>query len=232
MYVPDDYYDAARWLMNSKRVVDRGVRRTMYSGYYRASLVRRSPDSIAVHVPWLGQDLLTYHSDGTSILKVDTVGRNPLRSQGVRNFVRQIAGFTNVYQRNYKFYITENNYKFTPSKIQGCRACSSSGKVDGLCQPLYCHNQLSGVCEEHPDKTINAYGWHTMPCPHGRETNHVLYKSRDCWSCNGAGKREYGLQPISLMWDGSPIRIKNGDLVKREPSELEKRIAAYVNPFD
>jgi hypothetical protein len=31
-----------------------------------------------------------------------------------------------------------------------------------------------------------------------------------------------------MAWDGSPLRLLNGKLVKQPPTELEKRIAAYV----
>jgi hypothetical protein len=31
-----------------------------------------------------------------------------------------------------------------------------------------------------------------------------------------------------LMWDGSPLRLKDGTPIKAEPTELEKRIAQYV----
>lgn len=236
MFVPDDYYDAARWLQNSKRVVDRGVRRTMYTGYYRATLVRRSPDTIAVHLPWMtGGDVMTYYSDGTAILEVPkgANGWSPLRSQGTRLLISRLAQFTNVFQKDHKIYITEQDYKLTPSKIQGCRTCSSSGKIDGHCWPDTCYSGRDhATCPTHPNEIPNRNGYHYLPCEHGREQPHTLYKSDKCYYCKGVGKREYGLKPISLMWDGSPIRIKNGNLVKREPSELEKRIAAYVNPFD
>lgn len=236
MFVPDDYYHAARWLMNSKRVADRGVRRSMYSGYYRASLIRRSPDTIAVYLPWMNADVLTFHSDGTSVLEVPSpniYGNRPLRSQGTRSLICRLAGFSNVFQKQGKIYITEQDYKRTPSKIQRCRTCSSSGKVDTICFLPTCYDgRDEAECPKHPGYIPNIYGWHDLPCQHGKDKVHTVYRARDCWSCNGTGKREYGLKPISLMWDGSPIRIKNGNLVKREPSELEKRIAAYVNPFD
>jgi hypothetical protein len=42
------------------------------------------------------------------------------------------------------------------------------------------------------------------------------------------GRREYGNNLISIAWDGSPIRLKDGNLVKQPPTELERRIASYV----
>lgn len=235
MFIPDDYQDAATWLLNSKRIVDRGQRRTMYAGYYRASLVRRSPNTIAISMPWMQGDLITYHSDGTAILQANfsIYGSSLLRSQGTRYLITKLAGFTNVFQRQGKFYITENDYKVTPSKIQGCRTCSSSGKVDTMCWPGHCYEANgNGKCPTHPDAKITNNYWHYKPCEHGRDQSHVLYKAASCYYCGGSGRREYGLKPISLMWDGSPIRIKGGNLVKREPSELEKRIAAYVKMAD
>lgn len=235
MYVPDDYYAAARWLQNSKRVADRGVRRTMYAGYYRAYLIRRSPDTIAVNLRWMGHDVLTFHSDGTSILEVPrgSSGWTPLRSQGTRRLICTLANFTNVFQKQGKIYITEQDYKLTPSKIQGCRVCKSTGKVDGYCYPNTCYaGKGHATCPIHTDAIPSSYGYHYEPCEHGKDKGHTLYAAQTCYYCNGAGKREYGLKPISLMWDGSPIRIKKGNLFRREPSELEKRIAAYVSPFD
>lgn len=236
MYAPDDYYDAARWLQNSKRVADRGVRRSLYAGYYRASLIRRSPDTIAVHLPWMGADVLTYHSDGTSILEVPShtpYGHGPLRSQGTRRLICTLANFTNVFQKQGKIYVTEQDYKLSPSKIQGCRSCKSTGKMDTTCYPDTCYQGRGHAeCPDHPGAIPQRHGFHMVPCEHGKDSYHTLYNAITCYYCNGTRKREYGLKPISFMWDGSPIRIKKGNLVKREPSELEKRIAAYVNPFD
>lgn len=235
MYVPNDYYDAARWLQNSKRVADRGVRRTMYAGYYRAYLVRRSPDTIAVNLSWMNYDVLTFHSEGTAVLEVPKTpsGWSPLRSQGTRQLICRLANFTNVFQKNHKIYITEQDYKLTPSKIQGCRSCKSSGKMDTVCYPDACYQGRGhATCPDHSGAIPQKHGFHMVACKHGKYIPHTLYNAAICYYCSGAGRKEYGLKPISLMWDGSPIRIKNGNLVKREPSELEKRIAAYVNPFD
>jgi hypothetical protein len=56
----------------------------------------------------------------------------------------------------------------------------------------------------------------------------MVERNRECHYCNGTGKQDYGSKLISMVWDGSPLKLKDGSLVKREPTELEKRIAAYV----
>jgi hypothetical protein len=60
---------------------------------------------------------------------------------------------------------------------------------------------------------------------------HQVKHGQQCYSCNGNGYRDYGSKLVSLIWDGSPLRIRDGSLVKQPPTELEKRIAAYVQPI-
>lgn len=240
MYIPDDYHDAARWLRQSKRVVDRDRERTMYWGYNRARLIRRSPDTIAIFVPWLQSDITTYHSNGDMFIHVPTKYTtswggtfSPLRSQGLRYMLRLISGVDNIYIRNGVSYLLPRNAPRTPTKIQGCRTCKSSGKLNEVCHPRNCYSgRGSSTCHQHPDAVLDSYGWHMVECEHGKLNQHTMYNARECWACSGAGRRNYGNNPIALVWDGSPIRIKNGELVKKEPSELEKRIAAYVKVAD
>lgn len=243
MYIPYDYDAAARWLRKSKRVVDRDKERTMYWGHKGARLIRRSSDTIGIYVPWINSDIATYHSNGDMFIHTPQTYTThwggtytPLRSQGLRYMLRLISGVENIYIKKGVTYLLPKDAPRTPSKIQGCRSCKSSGKIDWTCWPDTCHQaRYSGnysVCPEHKDAAVNVSGWHEIPCEHGKTQRHTVYRSRDCYYCGGKGRREYGNNPIALVWDGSPIRIKDGKLVKKEPSELEKRIAAYVQVAD
>lgn len=239
MFIPDNYDDAVRWLMNSKKIVNRGVRRTMY--YYGMRLERRSPTSIAAYVPWSQNDIATYYADNTMTIELPIVTSkwntnyqySSLHSQGHRRLARYLSGVDDIYIRRGVGYLLERDHKFTPSKIQKCRTCSGVGKVDSHCYPNYCQRGYNNtVCPDHPNEQLNKGGWHNIPCEHGHTSSHAIPNNLTCYKCNGNGKFDYGNKPIALVWDGSPIRIKDGNLYRREPSELEKRIAAYVNPFD
>ena len=239
MFVPNDYDHAVRWIMKSKKVSDRNVSRTMY--YYGMRLVRRSTTSIAVYVPWSQHDIATYYADGTMTIELPTVTSkwssnyqySSLHSQGHRRIARVLSGVKDIYIRKGVGYILEQDHKFTPSKVTKCRMCSGTGKQDSNCYPNYCQRGWGkAVCPDHPNEVLSRGGWHHIPCEHGHISSHVIPNDRTCYQCNSTGKFDYGNKPIALMWDGSPIRIKDGNLYRREPSELEKRIAAYVNPSD
>ena len=58
----------------------------------------------------------------------------------------------------------------------------------------------------------------------------MMYRAHECYYCGGTGKRDYGSKLISLQWDGFPVRLREGKVIKQEPTELEKRIANYVKP--
>jgi hypothetical protein len=152
-----------------------------------------------------------------------------LRSQGVRQVLREYGGFQDVYQKNYNVYLLEYGYQSTPPKIQGCRSCRSTGKQKLWCSPLQCYSTCG-----YPDKPIlnNVYSgrnWHYHACEHGNSKSHqILSDDQQCWRCKGAGKADYGSKPIAMMWDGSPLRIKHGKVINNQPTALEKAIAAYV----
>ena len=125
----------------------------------------------------------------------------------------------------------------TPPKIQGCRMCRQSGKLDTMCHPPTCWNgnvNDKGVysCPDHPDAIQNnKYSrWHQMPCEHGLDTNHTVPKGQECYSCNGLGKRDYGSKRVSLLWDGSPLKVKNQKIVMQNQTDLERIVASYAGP--
>ena len=193
---------------------------------------------------------VTYHKDGTTTIQADSTpsqggwyGWTPLRSQSVRLTIVRYSGITSLYQRNYKHYIVDKNYDVSPSKIQGCRMCRQSGKVDSWCSPTTCwsggfneprneEGNLTFSCPDHTDASVvNPWArYHYVPCEHGEKQGHTVPKGQTCYGCSGTGKRDYGNKPIPLMWDGSPLRLRDGNVIKEPATLLERMIANYVQP--
>jgi hypothetical protein len=69
-----------------------------------------------------------------------------------------------------------------------------------------------------------------LECAHGQFQGHNISKGQECYSCNGVGKRDYGSKRVSLAWDGSPIKVENGNIVKKPLTDLERIVAAYAGP--
>jgi len=224
-------YDAAKtYLSGGHKKWDRPL-------YVRGLRVQSRNKDIAVVDKWYQFEPILFHPDGTLTIQapqsVPTAwggSWNPLRSQSVRRNIRYFSGLQEVFQRQGVIYITTQDALRTPSKIQKCRGCSGTGLVDSWCSPPYCSNPFP--CEDHPEfqePPKNRFGsWHVGKCQHGNSDSHSIPKSQSCHKCKGVGLYEYGNQLISIAWDGSPIRLKDGNLVKQPPTELEKRIAAYV----
>jgi len=225
-----DYDTAKSYLSGGHKKWDRPM-------YVRGLRVQSRSKDIAIVDKWAGFEPILFHPDGTltiqspqSVLTHWGGTWNPLRSQSVRRNIREFSGLQGVFQKAGVIYITTQDALRTPSKIQKCRTCHGEGLVDSWCSPPYCSNSFP--CEDHPEfeePAKNRYGsWHYGKCPHGESDSHMVTKSRDCYHCKGAGRREYGNNLISIAWDGSPIRLKDGNLVKQPPTELERRIASYV----
>lgn len=224
-----DYASAAAWLQGGRKKYDR----PLYSRGLR--LQYRSKDRIAVVDRWSGIDILTYHPDNTMTIQAPTVTThwggtyNLARSQGVRLVLREYAEFQDVYQKNRNVYILEYGHQTTPPKVQGCRSCRSTGKRKEWCSPVQCYSTCG-----YPDRPIlqsvySGRNWHYHACEHNQQKSHtILSETNKCWRCNGVGKADYGSKPIAMMWDGSPLRIRNGKVINNQPTELEKAIAAYV----
>jgi hypothetical protein len=73
--------------------------------------------------------------------------------------------------------------------------------------------------------------WHSTACVHGLEQGHNVKREFPCMTCNGSKKHDYGSKPYRTMWDGSPIRIRDGKIIKAAPSLLERMIADYAEPI-
>ena len=224
-----DYATAVTWLQGGRKKHDR----PLYSRGLR--LQYRSKGNIAVVDRWSGMDIVTYHADDTMTIYAPTVTThwgstyNLARSQGVRQVLREYGGFQDVYQKNHNVYLLEYDHKMTPPKIRGCNSCRSTGHRKEWCGPIQCYS----TCD-HPDKPIlnsiySGRNWHYHACKHGEPKAHtILNNLEQCFRCNGIGKADYGSKPIAMMWDGSPLRIKDGKVINNQPTELEKAIAAYV----
>jgi hypothetical protein len=223
------YQEATDWLAKGRKKWERPM-------YFRGLRLRKSiapGGNIEVFYPWANQSLVVFHPDDTLTIQCQQTRTtwggywNPLYSWSVRESIRYISGVRGLYKKNNKFHIVFSDAQLTPVKIQKCRACSGSGLVDGWCSPNYCYDS-----EDCDTTTIidsnNRRGYHYHQCTHGNNTGHPLVKSNSCYNCNGTGKKDYGSKLVSMLWDGSPLRLQNGTLVNNKPSELEKAIAAYV----
>jgi hypothetical protein len=198
---------------------------------------------IVITDKWTNFNPVVFHPDGTKTIQAPIVNGpwgnwNPLRSQTVRYNILQFSGIAKIYQKDFKCNLVFQDALTTKPKVQGCRLCKRTGALDSSCSPPTCWKGTLGdnntyTCLEHPDAVISsAYNrHHTLPCEHNQMDWHTVPKGQKCYSCNGMGMRDYGSKLISLIWDGSPLRIKDGSLVKQPPTELEKRIAAYVQPI-
>lgn len=223
-----DYDTAKSYLSGGHKKWDRPL-------YVRGLRVQSRNKDIALVDKWFGFEPILFHPDGTLTIQAPVAMPtawggtwNPLRSQSVRRNIREFSGLQGLFQKAGVIYITTQDALRTPSKIQKCRGCSGSGLVDSWCSPPYCNTPFP--CSDHPDWNpgTNRGYWHTGKCEHNENDSHKVPKSRACYNCRGVGMREYGNNLISIAWDGSPIRLKDGNLVKQPPTELEKRIAAYV----
>lgn len=220
-----NYDEAKSYLAGGRKKWDRPM-------YMRGLRLQNRGKDIAIMDKWYGFDPVLFHPDGTLTIQAPKASPtawggtwNPLRSQGVRFNIKHFGQLQECVQRNGEIYITTQDALRTPSKVQKCRGCKGSGLVDGWCSPPYCPNHAP--CPDHPQVAKNTY-WHYSLCPHGQDSSHRLINNQQCYRCSGSGKFDYGNKLISIAWDGSPLRLKDGNIVKQAPTELERRIAAYV----
>ncbi len=228
------YQEAVDWLAGGRKKWER----PLYTRGLRLRKTQANPKDIEVFYPWTNQAVVVFHPDDTITIQA-RLGRtrwggyyNPLYSWSVREVIRMYSGITSLYQRNNKFHIVLADATRKPPKIQKCRRCHGAGLVDGYCTIPYCHSLGSEECDKTTlmPATISKLngGWHRHKCVHGLSTNHYTTKTEKCFGCNGYGKKDYGSQLVTMLWDGTPLRLQHGTLVNNKPSELEKAIAAYV----
>ncbi len=222
-----NYDEAKTYLAGGRKKWDRPM-------YMRGLRLQQRGKDIAIADKWYGFDPIIFHPDGTLTIQAprNMTTRwgstwNAVLSQGVRRNINTFSGLQNCFQRDGVVYIVERDAAITPAKIQKCRGCKGTGKVNVWCYPDYCHNQAP--CKDHPEWNGKGY-WHYGKCEHGNPDSHEVKAGRDCYGCQGSGKKDYGSQYVKIAWDGSPLKLSNGKLVKQPPTELEKAIAAYVKP--
>ena len=236
------YAEWETYLANGRKkwerpLYDRGLR------IQHANKFKRGGD-IEIVIPWLNRyPLITIHPDDTITIQSEPTNTywssqyNPISAYSSRYTLWKYAG-VEVVQRNYKFRLFEIDAPITPPKIQGCRMCSQSGRLDSYCHPGTCwkgDTDDNGVysCPEHPDLVSNLPGhkrWHYLECEHGSAQGHNVTKGQQCYSCNGAGRRDYGSKRVSLAWDGSPLRMKDSKIVMQNQTDLERIVASYAGP--
>ena len=217
----------------------------------KANKYQPAGGDLEIKASWAGNfPFILVHNDDSFTLQSKTVhtawggSYDIVKSQGVRYRMWKYTGI-NVFQKNYQIRVLEVDPARTPSKMQGCRKCSKTGLVDGWCYLNTCHNGQYYVgdkatnesifaCPDHPDSPEprhNYASWHYVTCEHGETEGHKLIKGARCHSCNGNGIREYGNNPISLPWDGSPLRVKDRKIISvtaSGPINLERLVAQYV----
>jgi len=243
MYYAEDktYVDWQDYLAGGRKKYER----TLYDRGYRiqyANKFNKSSD-IQIVLPWLNNHpLITIHPDNTRTLSVPPSipthwggTWSPLRAYSVRFTIYKYTG-VKVVQRNFKFQLYEQDAKIAPPKIQGCRMCKQSGRIDSWCNSMHCWdvNKTTMRCPTHPETKLLENdihrGRHVLLCEHGSLTSHEIKLGQQCYSCNGVGKRDYGSKRVSLSWDGSPIKVENGNIVKKPLTDLERIVAAYAGP--
>ena len=245
------HYHANRTYNDWQTYIDNGRKkyeRTLYDRGYRIQYANKFNKfgDIQIVMPWVNNhSLITIHPDNTRTLhSPGTLTTHwggtwhPLRAQSVRYTIFKYTGIE-VVQRNFQFKLYEQDAKLTPSKIQGCRVCKQSGRTDGMCYPATCwdgnvDDNYIYSCPRHEDavKVHNYSRFHYLTCAHGKidPKGHTLFKEYECYPCGGTGKRDYGNKRVSLAWDGSPIKVENGNIVKKPLTDLERIVAAYAGP--
>ena len=235
------YADWQDYLANGRKKYER----TLYDRGYRiqyANKFNKSSD-IQIVMPWINNyPLITIHPDNTRTLQspgaVTTAwggSWHPLRAYSVRFTLYKYTGIE-VVQRNFNFKLYEQDAKLSQPKIQGCRMCSQTGRVDGWCNVLACWDvdSKTNSCPAHMEIKLSEidiqHGRHIIACEHGQTVGHKVKRSQQCYSCSGTGKRDYGSKRVSLAWDGSPIKVENGNIVRKPLTDLERIVAAYAGP--
>ena len=192
----------------------------------------------------MSNSFVVYHKDGTTTIQargVNPGGWSPLNNYSTRLTIMRYAGISNLYQRDFKFYIVEDNAGITPPKIQGCRQCAQTGLADVWCYPRNCWDVETSddgkvSCPTHPDlgPTVMSHyrRWHPVPCEHGFvQSGHQIKNGTTCYYCQGSKKRDYGSKPERTQWDGTPIRLRDGQIIKSAATLLERMVADYVQPI-
>lgn len=216
--------------------------RTLYDRGYRirrANKFKQNGD-LQIYTKWMPSlNLVTIHTDDTITIDGSATMAwgsyptpNPLGYYSNRLTIMRYAGIS-LFVKNFELKIREENAGLTPTKIQGCRQCKQTGLQDMWCYPSTCYDPIptqdgKWICPTHPGVGVNR--WHRVPCPHNNDKNHMIKDGTDCYYCQGTKKRDYGSKFISIPWDGSPLKVKDGKIYRQPLTELERIVASYVGP--
>lgn len=206
----------------------------------RANRFKQSGD-LYIYTPWMPTlNLVTIHPDDTITIDGSPASawgqfstHKPLNYYSNRLTIMRYAGI-GLFVKNFELRIKERDAGITLPKMQGCRQCKQTGLQDMWCYPTTCYDGKTEndkfECPTHSNVTSFQSFWqgHVMPCPHGDEKGHIIKDGRPCYYCNGHKKRDYGSKYISIPWDGSPLKIKDGNIYKQPLTELERIVASYV----
>jgi hypothetical protein len=212
-------FDAAsRYLSNGRNKKDRPL-------YYSGLRLRTTtnPNQLAIYHSWYRVDIGYINQDDTRIIQApSTMGWrgntfSTLRLYNVRRLVAAFGRLDNVFQKDYKVYIVERDPDLTPPKIRKCRMCFGKGKQDGWCQTRRCWGHDG--CD--PSTIIPFMG--------NPDSHHWQPLRDDCYRCKGAGTYDYGSNPKTSEWDGFPLKVFDGKIVRRKPTLLEMSIANDVH---
>ena len=184
------------------------------------------------------QPFVIFHKDGSTTIQAQqppTHSWNPLFGCSTRLTIMRYSGIKSLYQRDFKHYIVDNDARTMPPKIQGCRQCTQTGLQDVWCYPQNCWNSVQNAdgsysCPDHPGE--GSARWHSVSCAHGNTQNgHLIKDGTTCYYCQGTKKRDYGSKLERTLWDGSPIRVRDGNIIKSAATLLERMVADYVRPI-
>ena len=220
---------------------------------WRTRLLRRDPSDlesdIAIHDRYGDADVVIHHKDGTTTISIPNYRTFDKQLHSIIQRYSQIT----VYTKKGICYITEKDPDLTPAKIQSCRYCKGFGKLDSICFTSNCYNlneeynsnrELVNVtCQAHNydglaegrdmSKYRNRYDGHAIRCEHNFDVTHKIRRNIICTSCKGTKTKDYGSKPISHVWSGTPIKVRDGKIVKtpRSASVIEQGVADIVEHY-
>ena len=213
--------------------------RPLYDRGLRIWKINRWDKDSDIAIGWRSyQPFVIFHKDGSTTIQAQqppTHTWNPLFGYSTRLSIMRYSGIKNLYQRDFKHYIVDEDARTMPPKIQGCRQCKQTGLQDVWCYPQNCWNSVQNAdgtygCPDHPGQ--GSARWHSVPCAHGDiERGHLIKNGTTCYYCSGTKKRDYGSKLERTLWDGSPIRVRNGNIIKSAATLIERMVADYVRPI-
>lgn len=167
-----------------------------------AYLVMQGDWSISLHLHQTC--VVTYHEDGTY-----TLDHGGWKSLMTAAYINSHTPFyiRSTYSRKFPGWALGWTGEKTPPRVQKCRSCNGRGG------DVYC-----GRCNEWYNREPYCHPPWRRPCQHGKQRTHYVEKrcdqhqrsewtSRQCYRCDGKGVRDYGSEPIPILWGADPVRL-------------------------